>query len=106
MRRFASILALVVLTISPAHAKEKPLPEGIAIVSEAQIGNCTFVDIVSAMRFAMTSASKTQRGALVAALEKAKEKGANSAVVTSMTAQNNQHQVTLTAYKCPPNTGG
>lgn len=105
MQKIASFLALMVIAIGPADAKEKPLPEGIAIVPEAQIATCTFVDIVTAMRFAMTSASKTQRAALIVALEKAKEKGANAAVMTSMTVQNNQHQVTLTAYKCPQNAG-
>jgi hypothetical protein len=100
MRKFIFMLSAAMLVASPAFAKDKPLPEGIKIVPEKGVSDCSFVDIVSAMRFAMLSASKTQRDALIAALEKAKEAGANTAVLTSMTAQNNQHQVTLTAYSC------
>ena len=101
MRRIAALLVCAAVFAAPAHAKEKTLPEGIRVVSEAQAAQCTMIDIVSAMRFAMISASKTQRDALITALEKAKAKGANAAVLTSITAHNNQHQVTLTAYRCP-----
>lgn len=101
MHRLATTTALLAAMSTSAFAKDKPLPDGIAIISEAKASSCTFVDIVSAMRFAMTSASKTQRGALVAALEKAKLAGANSAVVSSMTVDHNQHQVTLKTYRCP-----
>lgn len=106
MRKCVAILALMGLGSTPAYAKDKPLPDGIKIVPEAQIAHCTFVDLVSEMRWAvMKSANKTQRDALIAALEKAKEKGANAAVMTAMTAHNNQHQVTLTAYTCPSDAG-
>lgn len=106
MRKCGSFMALAILVSSPAYAKDKPLPDGIKIVPEAQVAQCTFVDIVSEMRWAvLKSANKSQRDALISALEKAKEKGANAAVMTSMTAHNNQHQVTLTAYKCPADAG-
>jgi hypothetical protein len=101
MRRFAVLLGCVAILATPAVAKDKPLPEGIKIISEAQTAQCTMIDIVSAMRFALMSASGTERDALRAAMEKAKAKGANAAVMTSITAHNNQHQVTLTAYHCP-----
>ncbi|MCK8458695.1 hypothetical protein SPHN_18340 [Sphingomonas faeni] len=84
-----------------ATAKDKPLPSDISIITEDQAKSCKFVDIVSAMRFAMTSASKTSRAALIAALEKAKAAGANSAVMTGSTVDHNQHQITLSAYQCP-----
>lgn len=100
MRRVL-LICLLAAFAPPAHGKEKPLPEGVKILSEAQVAQCSMIDIVTAMRFAMISASKTQRDALIAALEKAKGKGANAAVLTSITVQNNQHQVTLTAYNCP-----
>lgn len=106
MRKVVAISALLILGCAPAYAKDKPLPDGIKIVSDAQITQCTFVDLVSEMRWAvLKSANKSQRDALISALEKAKEKGANAAVITSMTAQNNQHQVTLTAYTCPADAG-
>ena len=101
MRRFVALLVCAAVIAAPAAAKEKPLPEGIKVLPEAQVAQCTMIDIVSAMRFAMISASKTQRDALITALEKAKAKGANTAGLTSITAHNNQHQVTLTAYRCP-----
>jgi len=97
------MLAIVIpfLMSSPANAKDKPLPSGIEVITEAQAKNCKFVDVVSAMRFAMTSASKTSRAALIAALEKAKEAGGNAAVMTATTVDHNQHQITLSAYQCP-----
>ena len=107
MRTRVLILVLAAAASSPVYAKDKPLPSGIKVVPEAQIAQCTFVDLVSEMRFAaFKTANKTQRDALISALEKAKAKGANAAVITSMTAHNNQHQVTLTAYQCPTDVGG
>ena len=100
LRMFALMLTLAVP--GTAVAKDKPLPTGIEVISAEQAKSCAFVDVVSAMRFAMISASKTSRDALIAALSKAKDKGANAAVITSVTAHNNQHQYTLTAYNCPP----
>ena len=100
MRYGISLLAMLLMS-APSYAKEAAMPDGIKVVTEAQIGRCNLVDIVSAMRFALVSASKTQKAALVAALEKAKAVGANAAVITSITADKNQHQVTLTAYSCP-----
>jgi len=95
-----SLVTICLWIVVPAHAAEKPLPNGIRILTEGQASKCEFVDVVSAMRFAMLSASKTSRDALIAALEKAKAKGANGAVITSSTVDHNQHQYTLSAYRC------
>lgn len=96
--RYAALCAILISSV--AIAGEKPLPAGIRIISQDDAKSCQFVDIVSAMKFAMLSASGTQRSAMIDALEKAKKKGANAAVITEITAHNNQHQVTLTAYTC------
>jgi hypothetical protein len=95
---FVGVCLLV--TAGTAYAGDKPLPDGIRVINQDEAKACQFVDIVSAMKFAMISASGTQRAALVDALEKAKKKGADAAVIMEMTVSNNQHQVTLTAYKC------
>lgn len=100
MRTFIFALGLSATLAVPATAKDKPLPQGIEVISEDRAKACTFVDIVTAMRFALLSASDTSRDALRVALEKAKSKGANAAVITSVNIHNNQHQYTLTAYKC------
>lgn len=102
LKKLALSLAAVcvVATSGVAFADDKPLPDGIRVINQDEAKACQFVDIVSAMKFAMISASGSQRAALIDALEKAKKKGANAAVVTEITAHNNQHQVTLTAYKC------
>lgn len=92
-------LGAVAVLGSPALA-EKPLPASVKIITADQANSCAFVDVVSDMKFALTSASKSARGALIGAMNKAAKKGANAAVLTSQTAHNNQHQVTLTAYKC------
>lgn len=96
-------LAMIVLAIqaTPVSAKDKPLPEGIKVITETEAKDCKFVDVVSAMRFAaLQSASKTNRMALIAALEKAIEAGGNAATILNTTVSNNQHQYTLTAYRC------
>lgn len=103
MSRILSVFAAITLLASSpaAYAKDDPLPEGIQIVGEDQAANCRFLDVVSKMRFAaFSSASSTQRKALIAALENARELGGNAAVITGTTAQNNQHQVTLSVYEC------
>jgi hypothetical protein len=96
-------LAAIIATVPgapSAFAWDKPLPAGIEVITTAQAKDCKFIDVVSAMRFAMTNASKTSRAALIAALEKAKAAGADAAVITSSTVDHNQHQFTLSAYKC------
>lgn len=99
MRIFVA-LSLLSLMSPTAQASEKPLPEGIQIIPADQASKCTFIDVVTAMKFATVSASKTSRAALIAALEKAKAKGANSAVIMATSVNNNQHQYTLSAYRC------
>lgn len=98
--RLILLISTIAVSIPPAWAADKPLPQGIQIITADQAAKCQFIDTVSAMRFAMTSASKSSRAALTAALEKAKEKGANAAVILSATVNNNQHQFTLGAYRC------
>ncbi|RXR27258.1 hypothetical protein [Sphingobium fluviale] len=98
--RFLAIFFVIGLLSTAVKAAEKPLPDGIKIIAVDQASTCQFLDIVSAMKFAMVSASKTSRAALIAALEKAKAKGADSAVITATTVSNNQHQYTLNAYRC------
>ena len=93
------MVALAIQAV-PVSANDKPLPDGIKVITETEAKECKFVDVVSAMRFAMTSASKTNRAALIAALEKAKEAGGNAAIITNSTVSNNQHQYMLTAYRC------
>ena len=101
MRFMSLAVVAAVLVVTPAMAKDaKPLPSDIKVITEADAKSCQFVDVVSAMRFAAISASKTSRAALIAALEKAKAAGGNAAVITSTTVSNNQHQFTLTAYRC------
>lgn len=98
--RIGIAVVLGAMLASPAFAEDKPLPDGIKIVPESAVATCTFVDMFSEMRFAMTSATKTQRKAMIAALEKAKKAGADTAVMSSTTAHNNQHQITVMGYKC------
>lgn len=102
--RLATIIAGVILASSAvgAAASEKPLPEGISIISEADAKSCRFVDIVSASdSFVFKKADKASRTALIRALEKAMLKGANSAVMSGVSSANKETTVMLTAHSCP-----
>lgn len=103
MMKFGVCSTAAVL-LSGCATTDAPLPQSVAIISEAQAESqqCEFVDVVSAMRFAITAGpSATSRQALIAALEDAEQRGANAAVIASQTADNNQQSVNLRAYRCP-----
>ncbi len=66
-----------------AHAKDKPLPKGLAIICETDAKACKFVDLVSGSdNFMFKKADDAARNALIRALDNAMAKGANSAVLS------------------------
>ena len=90
---------------APAFAdeKDKPLPDGIAIVGEAEVKGCAFVDLVSRSdSFVFKHMRKASRTALIRSLEAAKALGANKAVMGEISSANKETTVTLTAYRCAP----
>jgi uncharacterized protein YbjQ (UPF0145 family) len=72
----------------------------IRIVSESEVMQCRYVDIVSKMEFALRSASDTTHSAFTKAVAEAESLGGNAVVLSGITAHNNQHTVTLTVYHC------
>ena len=80
------ILVFAAFATSPAaNASGKLLPSSVTIITEDQAKACKFLDLVSAMRFALMSANKSQHAALDAALVKAEKAGANAAVIKGLT---------------------
>lgn len=72
----------------------------VRILSESEATKCRYIDIVSKMEFALRSASDTTRSAFTKAVAEAESLGGNAVVVSGITAQNNQHTVTLVVYHC------
>lgn len=96
------ILVAASLVAVPAFAKEKPLPSGISMIAESDAKSCKFVDLTSASaNFVFRKAEGATREALIEALERAKAKGANSAVMSGIVSANKETTVTLTGYSCP-----